>query len=82
MSSIGRSCSVHRDQAVASLALVRIVARAVSFVGAVGRDPDVVVDEPGPLAPPGVGRGERERVVAGQELVADRLADVVLARSD
>ena len=79
--AIGRSCSVQRDQAVAALALVGIVAGRVLLVLAVRRDPDVMVDEAGPLAPPGVLRGEREAVVAGQELVADRLADGVAARS-
>ena len=37
----------------------------------------MALDKPSPFAPPGVRRGERERVVAGQQLVANRLADGV-----
>ena len=55
--------------------------RAYFSSSRIRRDPDVMVDEAGPLPPPGVRRGERERVVAGQELVADRLADARSARS-
>ena len=64
VSSIGRSCSVQRGRPSPPLALVRVVAGPVALVGAVGRDPDVVVDEPRPLPPPGVRRGERDGVVA------------------
>src|SRR5207244_3396316 len=65
-------------QTVAALALVRIVARSVALALLERRYPNVIVDEAGPFAPPGVLRGERERVVAGNELVANRFADGVL----
>ena len=76
-SSIGRSCFGPANQAVAAVALVWVVAGGVAFLLAVRRHPDVMIDEAGPLPPPGVRRGEGKRVVAREELVADRLADSI-----
>jgi hypothetical protein len=38
------------------------------------RDPHVMVHKAGPLPPPGIRRSKRHRIVAGKELVADRVA--------
>jgi len=51
------------DEPVAALRLVRVITRRVFLVLVERRDPDVVVHEPGPLPPPRIARGHRERVV-------------------
>ena len=62
---------------VAALTLVGIVSSGVTFFFAIGRDPYVIIDEAGALAPPSVFRREGKAIVTGQKLVADRFADGV-----
>ena len=62
---------------VASGTLIWIITRREPLVRMEGRDPDVMIDEPGPPPPPCLRRGERYGVVAREEAVADRLADSV-----
>ncbi len=65
-------------QSVFAAALIGIIAGGESFVGAGRCDPDVMGDEAGAPAPPCVAGGEGERVVAGEELVSDGLAQRIL----
>src|SRR4051794_10406312 len=44
-------------ETVAAAALIGIVAAGKAFIGMVRRHPNMMVDEAGPLAPPGVWRG-------------------------
>src|SRR5262245_59983012 len=62
------------DETVSAAALVRIIAGTILFFWVEWRDPDVVLDEPGPLPPPGVRGGEWYGVVSRQEAVADGIA--------
>ena len=65
-------------EAVAALVLVRVVAGGAALVGAVGRDPQVVLREPGPLADARVGvREQRGRAHHRRELVRGRLPERV-----
>ena len=59
VSTSERSAAVQRGQAVAARVLVRVLARGAALVGAVRRDPEVVLREPGPLADARVGVREQ-----------------------
>src|ERR1035437_4613198 len=64
-------------QAIAAAALVGVVATRVDFAGLIGSDPDVRIEERGPLADPAIGLREGDRVFAGEQRVAGGVAERV-----
>src|SRR5690348_13113688 len=64
-------------QAIAAVTLVGIIARGMFLILIERRHPQVMIDESGPLAPPGILRREWHAVVARQETIRHRFADGV-----
>src|SRR5207247_3117519 len=62
-------------KAGAARVLVRVLAGGVALLAAIGRHPDVLGYEAGPLHDVGLGLRQRHRVLAGYQPKPDRLAE-------